>query len=80
MIGRTPRFIPMWINIWETKIIDRPEAKSLGKLVSDVRAIFNIRQIRREKRINKIATPKNPISSAIAEKTKSVWGKVKKPY
>ena len=58
----------------------KPEAKRRGKLVSDSIAIFNVRQIKFTYSKKKIYIPKNPHSSAITEKIKSVCGSGKNPY
>ena len=80
IMGSNPRFMPILIKIWEIKIVARPEEKSLGKLLSQDKAILIIRQINKEKSESKTITPMNPNSSEMAEKIKSVWGSGKNPY
>ena len=57
-----------------------PEAKSREKLELTLKAILKIRQKSKIKKDNKIETPKKPVSSATAEKIKSVCGSGKNPY
>ena len=79
-MGNIPRDILMFINTCENKRKANPDAKSRAKLFLEIKAILIILKIRNKNMEKRSEIPIRPVSSAIAEKIKSVCDSGKKPY